>query len=100
MFGWMCCNQWEKWDQWDAADRRIAEQSLQSQISMLRSHAAVFLWANGSDGRAPDAVRATYHHVLQDLHWQNATVDTVSSYNKGPDGDPIWDGIHMEGPYS
>ena len=20
MFGWMCCNQWEKWDQWDAED--------------------------------------------------------------------------------
>ena len=20
MFGWMCCNQWEKWSQWDDED--------------------------------------------------------------------------------
>ena len=24
MFGWMCCNQWEKWSQWDDEDRRVA----------------------------------------------------------------------------
>ena len=24
MFGWMCCNQWEKWDQWSEEDHRVA----------------------------------------------------------------------------
>ena len=52
MLGWMCCNQWEKWDQWDAEDQSVARRSLRSQISMLRSHPAVFIWANGSDGLA------------------------------------------------
>jgi len=100
MFGWMCCNQWEKWDQWDDEDRRIAQESMRSQIHMLRSHASVFIWANGSDGRAPDAVRTAYHGVLRDLHWQNASVDTVSSFAKDAAGNKLWDGVHMEGPYS
>ncbi len=41
MFGWMCCNQWEKWDQWSEEDHRVAQDSLRSQILMLRPHASV-----------------------------------------------------------
>ena len=100
MYGWMCCNQWEKWPQWDAEDNRVARDSLRSQIGMLRSHPAAFVWANGSDGRAPDDVLAAYHQILDDLHWQNAVVDTVSDFARGPDGQPLWDGIAMAGPYS
>jgi exo-1,4-beta-D-glucosaminidase len=100
MFGWMCCNQWENWDQWSAEDQRVAGESLRSQINMLRSHAAVFIWANGSDGLPPPPIRAEYHHILASLHWNNAVVDTVSSFAKGPNGEPEWSGIHMQGPYS
>ena len=56
MFGWMCCNQWEKWPQWDDEDNRVAQDSLRSQIQMLRPHASVFVWANGSDGCPPPEV--------------------------------------------
>ena len=100
MYGWMCCNQWEKWPQWDDEDRRVANDSLRSQAGALRSHPSVFLWANGSDGRAPDEIRAGYHQILNDLHWQSATVDTVSSFARDADGKPLWDGIQMAGPYS
>jgi exo-1,4-beta-D-glucosaminidase len=100
MFGWMCCNQWEMWDQWSEEDHRVAEASLRSQISMLRHHSSVFIWANGSDGLPPDPVLNRYHSILADLHWQNATVDTVSSFAKDAQGERKWNGIHMEGPYS
>ncbi|MGV1088332.1 MAG: glycoside hydrolase family 2 protein [Mycobacterium sp.] len=100
MYGWMCCNQWEKWPQWDAEDRRVASESLRSQIDMLRSHASAFIWANGSDGRPPDEIRAAYHQILTDLHWQNAVVDTVSSFTRDAGGKLLWDGIQMAGPYS
>lgn len=100
MLGWMCCNQWERWSQWDAEDQRVARESVQAQVRMLRSHASVFIWANGSDGRAPDDVRAEYHSILNQLHWQNAVVDTVSSFNKDAQGKVAWDGIRMQGPYS
>ena len=100
MFGWMCCNQWEMWDQWNEEDHRVAVESLRSQISMLRQHASVWIWANGSDGLPPDPVLKQYRAVLADLHWQNATVDTVSSYAKDEFGERKWSGIHMEGPYS
>ncbi len=100
MFGWMCCNQWEKWDQWSEEDHRVAPESVRSQILMLRPHASVFVWANGSDGRAPDSVLKQYHDVLSALHWQNATVDTVSSFAKDAKGERLWDGIIMEGPYT
>ncbi len=100
MYGWMCCNQWEKWQQWDDEDRHVAAESLRSQIDMLRSHPSVFVWANGSDGRPPENVRIAYRRILDDAHWQNATVDTVSSFARDADGKPLWDGIQMFGPYS
>jgi exo-1,4-beta-D-glucosaminidase len=100
MLGWMCCNQWEKWNQWDAEDHRVARESLRAQIHSLRPHASVVLWANGSDGLAPVEVRQDYRRILSDLHWQNAVVDTVSSFNKDSNGKIVWDGIRMAGPYS
>lgn len=100
MVGWMCCNQWERWPQWDAEDFGVAKASLRSQITMLRSHASAFVWANASDGRPPPDVADAYHGILRELHWQNATVDSVSSYTVGADGERLWDGIQMAGPYS
>jgi exo-1,4-beta-D-glucosaminidase len=100
MYGWMCCNQWEKWSQWDDEDYRVAQDSLRSQIEGLRSHPSVFVWANGSDGKAPDDVLAKYNRILSELHWQNAAVDTVSSLATDDDGERDWDGIQMAGPYS
>ena len=100
MYGWMCCNQWERWAQWDDEDRRVAGESLRSQIGMLRSHPSVFVWANASDGRPPDRVRQQYHRILEELHWPNAVVDTVSARARGGDGTPLWDGIQMMGPYT
>ncbi|MBB3603922.1 exo-1,4-beta-D-glucosaminidase [Mycolicibacterium sp. BK556] len=100
MYGWMCCNQWEKWQQWDDEDRRVSQESMRSQIAMLRSHASVFVWANGSDGRPPAEVLTNYHQILSDLHWQNASVDTVSQMNRDAEGQPVWDGIQMAGPYT
>lgn len=100
MLGWMCCSSWERWKSWSEEDQRVARDSLHSQILMLRSHASVFLWANGSDGLPPEPLRSDYHRILNDLHWQNAVVDTVSSYAKDAQGNPSWDGIHMDGPYS
>jgi exo-1,4-beta-D-glucosaminidase len=67
---------------------------------MLRPHASVWIWANGSDGLPPKSVLGVYHGILTDLHWQNATVDTVSSFAKDDRGERLWDGIHMAGPYS
>lgn len=95
MLGWMCCAQWEHWKDWNAEDYRVAGESLTSQILMLRSHASVILWANGSDGLPPLPVLDTYRGILKKLHWQNAVVDTVSGANK----DREWNGIHMLGPY-
>ena len=93
MFGWMCCAQWEAWDLWDAEDHRVARESLKARIKELRSHASVFVWANGSDGLPPEPVLSDYNHILRDMHWQNAVVDTVSHVNRS------WSGIHMAGPY-
>jgi exo-1,4-beta-D-glucosaminidase len=100
MLGWICCDQWEDWAHWSAEDYRVAPQSLRSQILMLRSHAAAFIWANGSDGLPPQPLLGQYRKILTALHWQNAAVDTVSSYAKDANGNITWDGIHMKGPYT
>jgi exo-1,4-beta-D-glucosaminidase len=93
MLGWMCCGQWEMWNSWSAEDEWVARASLRARLRELRSHAAVVLWANGSDGLPPDPLLKDYHTILQELHWQNAVVDTVSHVNR------FWSGIHMAGPY-
>jgi exo-1,4-beta-D-glucosaminidase len=100
MLGWMCCNQWEKWNQWNEEDHRVAQDSLRSQILMLHNHASAFVWANGSDGMPPPPILAEYHAILNDAHWQNPIVDTVSALARDGDGEPEWDGIDMSGPYS
>ncbi|OBK27470.1 glycoside hydrolase [Mycobacterium asiaticum] len=100
MAGWMCCNQWEKWEQWDAEDHRVAMESMRSQIQLLRSHASAFLWANGSDGLPPADIRSRYRSILDELHWQNAVVDTASRQTRDGDGVSQWDGIDMAGPYT
>jgi exo-1,4-beta-D-glucosaminidase len=97
MLGWMCCSKWEQWEQWSTEDQRVARESLRSQILMLRSHAAVFLWSNGSDGLPPEPLRSDYRHILSGLHWQNAVVDTDSNDKRDTPDDKTWDGIWMNG---
>lgn len=99
MFGWMCCNQWEKWDQWDDECHCVASQSLRSQIQMLRHHASVIMWSNASDGIPPKKIINEYNKILSELHWQNAIVNTVSAFAKDSAGNRLWNGIRMEGPY-
>ena len=93
MLGWMCCAQWEQWNSWSTEDEWVARASLRARLRELRSHAAVVLWANGSDGLPPDPLLKDYHTILEELHWQDAVVDTVSHVNR------LWSGIHMAGPY-
>ena len=93
MLGFMCCAQWEHWELWDAEDQRVARASLRARIRELRSHPAVVIWANGSDGLPPDPVLNDYRQILKAQHWQNAVVDTVSHVNRS------WNGLHMAGPY-
>ncbi|MFV8320807.1 glycosyl hydrolase 2 galactose-binding domain-containing protein [Mycobacterium sp. 23] len=100
MAGWMCCNQWEKWEQWDPEDDRVAMASLRSQVQSFESHASAFIWANGSDGLPPPDIRARYRSILDELHWQNATVDTAAIQARDGDGNAQWDGIDMAGPYT
>jgi len=97
MAGWMCCAKWEQWSQWNQEDQLVARESLRSQALMLRKHASVFLWASGSDGRPPEPLRSDYRRILQELHWQNAVVDTMSNGNKDAFGRPVWDGVGMIG---
>jgi exo-1,4-beta-D-glucosaminidase len=93
MLGWMCCAQWEHWNLWTAEDQWIARASLRAQIREIRAHPSTVIWASGSDGLPPDPVLNDYREILAELHWQNATVDTVSNVNR------TWSGIHMVGPY-
>jgi len=97
MVGWMCCSKWEQWDQWSAEDQQVARESLRSQILMLRSHGSVFLWSNGSDGLPPEPLRSDYRRILDELHWQNAVVDTDANGNRDAHGNQVWDGIGMFG---
>ncbi len=101
MFGWMCCNQWEKWAQWDDEDRSVAaRQPAVADPDASVPSVGVHL---GQRQRRPAAARGSWRNITRSLtilHWQNATVDTVSSLATRRDGERDWDGIQMAGPYS
>lgn len=90
MRGLMCCGSWELWSHWDKEDYAVASATVRDMILDYRSHASAFIWANGSDGLPPTDVLENYHNILNELHWQNAVVDTVSARNAH------WSGIHMK----
>jgi exo-1,4-beta-D-glucosaminidase len=94
MRGLMCCGAWELWSHWDKEDYAVASATVRDMILDYRSHASAFIWANGSDGLPPVDVLGKYQSILNELHWQNAVVDTVSARNAH------WSGIHMAAPYS
>lgn len=96
MPGWCCCDHWEHWDKWVAKDHEIANASLYSQISRLRSHPSVFVWLNGSDGPPPAPVESDYIAVLKERDWVNPFVSSASSKPTSVTGAS---GVKMSGPY-
>jgi exo-1,4-beta-D-glucosaminidase len=96
MPGWTCCDAWERWSRWKDEQRAISAESLKSQIRILRQHASVFVWLNGSDGPPPAAVEKVYLGILKDLDWQNPA---VSSASETPTTVTGASGVKMTGPY-
>jgi exo-1,4-beta-D-glucosaminidase len=96
MPGWQCCDFWQHWDKWTAKDYEIANASLYSQISRLRSHPSVFVWLNGSDETPPPQVEKDYLAVLKERDWQNPVMNSAADRTSkitGPSG------VKMSGPY-
>jgi exo-1,4-beta-D-glucosaminidase len=96
MAGWCCCDHWEHWDKWTAADHKIANASLASQISRLRAHPSVFVWLNGSDGPPPADVESDYIRILKERDWVNPFVSSASATPTTVTGPS---GVKMSGPY-
>ena len=96
MPGWQCCDFWQHWEKWTAKDHEIANASLSSQISRLRSHPSVFVWLNGSDEIPPPQVEKDYLAVLKERDWPNPIMNSAAdrtSIVTGPSG------VKMTGPY-
>jgi exo-1,4-beta-D-glucosaminidase len=96
MPGWTCCDAWERWKVWGAEQRRIAGDSLRSQIRILRNHPSVFVWLYGSDGPPPADVEKMYLDILKDLRWPNPSVSSASATATSVTGKS---GVKMTGPY-
>ena len=103
MVGWMCCNQWEKWPQWDDEDNRVAagQPALADPDAALARRRCSCGPTAATAGRPPTVLDELPRASCRDLHWQNAIVDTVSSYGtRRRRASAIWDGIQMAGPYT
>ncbi|MFW5981348.1 MAG: glycoside hydrolase family 2 protein [bacterium] len=95
--GWPCCNHWERWFNWKAEDKKIAVESLKSQIKRLRSHPSFIAWFYGSDFPPVYEVEREYLQVMADTHPDipaiSSAADKVSKLTAEP-------GVKMSGPYS
>ncbi len=96
MPGWCCCDHWERWKDWDEEDYTVAAESLESQIRRLRSHAAVFVWLNGSDNPPPAKVEKMYLDILKKLDWPNPVISSATQKKAELTGPT---GVKMSGPY-
>ncbi len=100
MYGWMCCNQWEKWPQWDAEDRRVARRAC-----ARRSTCCARTPRRSSGPTAATAARLMRSGPPTTRSSPTCTGRTPSSTPSRrspatPGGKPLWDGIQMAGPYS
>jgi exo-1,4-beta-D-glucosaminidase len=99
MPGWTCCDAWEKWKNWKSEQHKIAEESLRSQVHVLRNHPSVFVWLYGSDGPPPPDVEKMYLAVLKELkelEWPNPSLSSASADPTTVTGES---GVKMPGPY-
>jgi exo-1,4-beta-D-glucosaminidase len=95
--GWCCCDHWERWYAWDAADRKVASESLKSQIRELRTHPSVIAWLNGSDNPPPPEIEKIYLDVLKEAQWpSDLTVSSADDQDTAVTGPS---GVKMTGPY-
>jgi exo-1,4-beta-D-glucosaminidase len=96
MAGWCCCDHWEQWSKWTDRDRRIAKESLRSQMYRLRSHPSLLMWLNGSDGPPPADIEKMYLSVEQQCRWPNPIVSSAAAKATTATG---LSGVKMTGPY-
>ena len=96
MIGWTCCDRWERWTRWTDENKKVALESLHSQILRLRSHPSVLMWLNGSDNPPTAEIETLYLKEESDLHWPNPTVSSATRRQTSVTGES---GVKMEGPY-
>lgn len=99
MYGWMCCNQWEKWQQWDAEDRRVAQGERRYDPGCSDHTPRCSCGPTpATAGRPKRYERGTDASSTKCIGRQNGVVDTVGAFARDPDGRLLWDGIKMAGP--
>jgi exo-1,4-beta-D-glucosaminidase len=96
MAGWQCCDYWQKWDKWTPADRQIANASLMSQISRLRSHPSLLVWLNGSDEAPPPDIEKESLATIEERNWPNPVLSSAADRTSTLTGRS---GVKMSGPY-
>ena len=101
MYGWMCCNQWEKWDQWDDEDNRVAQDSLRSQIegaSLVTRRCSCGPTAATGRPRPPCSPSTTASCRI--CTGRTRPSIPCPRWQPTQTGERDWDGIQMAGPYS
>jgi len=96
MPGWCCCDIWENWKDWTPETKKIAVESLRSEMLRMRNHPSMFVWLNGSDNPPATDVEQAYLDVLKELEWPNPVVSNATAKASSVSGPS---GVKMTGPY-
>lgn len=96
MPGWCCCDVWEQWQKWTPDTHRIAQESLRSQMYLMRNHPSIFVFLNGSDNPPTPDVEREYLAVEKELNWPNPVVSSATAKPTEVTGQS---GVKMSGPY-
>ena len=96
IYGWCCCDAWQRWDIWDESTKKISDISVQSQIRKLSPHPSVILFILGSDLNPTNGVEERWRQIFLEEKWPNEILSSAAAF--APEEYPT--GAKMPGPYS
>ncbi|WP_066320993.1 discoidin domain-containing protein [Bacillus sp. FJAT-29814] len=113
MGGWVCCSKWQQPAAYSDADLHIANESLISQLRLLRVHPSMIAWMNGSDNPASygkdipaggsvdrgKEVEQSFFDIENRLHWDENGAIISSGSAKVAELTGTVSGMHMDASY-
>ena len=87
---------WKRWEDWSDDDKKIADNSLISQIRKLSIHPSAIIFILGSDLAPTNQIEEKWREIFKEEKWPNEILSSAANY----EGNNYSTGVKMTGPYS
>ena len=96
IYGWCCCDAWQRWHKWDESIKKISDLSVKTQIRKLSPHPSVIIFILGSDLNPTNGIEERWRKIFLEEKWPNEILTSASVLSS----EEFPTGAKMPGPYS